>query len=359
MIDIGKGLGILLIVIGHSALFSGRHGGLDDFIKAFRLPFFFFISGTTFAIGMRTVRQVAWARADAWLKPYAVVVILAGLLSLMTKAGGGVEAILLGLLFSTGFTLSWTPIWFLPHLWLLYVSAAVLLRHGAVLVCTWPRRVVLLVMIAVAGYALMQQFDSVDENAVCRRIVRFGFDLFDCGLPFSADLLLLTGMFFLLGHFLAARVKAFRLNWSMLALLLAVTVAQDYYFGYTIDFNQRRYDSLLVSTLQAYCGIYIMLSVCSLLSRSAWLTRSLSYLGRGSLFILIFHGSFLLKLETWLARWIHDAYLAGSLAIILSIVIALGLWELTKRSAIASLLMLPRKHSNKLPLAAETKVTAA
>lgn len=343
MIDVGKGLGILLIVIGHNAILSASYSEAGDFLKTFRLPFFFFISGTTFAIGMRSVKEIAWLRADAWLKPCAVVVIVIGLLQVLLGSGT-METIFLGLLYGTGFTLTWTPTWFLPHLWLLYVSTAIFLTYGRPLTSTWPRRIVLLLFMSVAGYLVMQGFDSGKENPVCLRIVEFGPALFDCGLPFSADILLLTGVFFLLGHFLSSNVKAFHLNWLLLGLAFSAMLALHYYFGFTIDFNHRRYDSLFVSTLQALCGIYVMLSVCSLLNRSAVVSRVLSYLGRGSLFILIFHAWIMLKLDTLLPRWLNNGFLVAGISITTAIIVPLIFWELAKRNKAVSLLMLPRKR---------------
>lgn len=351
-LDVGKGVGILLIVLGHNALFVSEHGNLNDFIRSFNLPFFFFVSGVTFVLGTRSLKTVAWMRADALLKPCAVVIVLAGMLRVLSGAGG-VEEVLLGLLFGTGFTLLWTPIWFLPHLWLLNVSTAILLRHGVLYLRTWARRIGMLLLLAAAGYLVLLQFDSTADNPACLRMRTFTAALFDCGLPFSADLLLLTGVFFLLGHFLANRVRLMRHNWMLLSLVCAATLALHHFLGYTIDFNQRRYDSLLISTLQALCGIYMMLSVCSLLlSCFAPVGKVLSYLGRGSLFILIFHGSLMLKLEAWLPRWIDHAYLAVALAMAISVALSLMLWELSKRSRIGTLLMLPRKlrpQENSLP----------
>ena len=51
-IDIAKGLGILLIVLGHNRIFSIYEINLANFLGSFRLPFFFFIFGVTFSIAI-------------------------------------------------------------------------------------------------------------------------------------------------------------------------------------------------------------------------------------------------------------------------------------------------------------------
>jgi fucose 4-O-acetylase-like acetyltransferase len=343
MIDIAKGIGILLIVLGHDMTFAERFGGAGDLLKAFRMPFFFFISGSTFSLGQRTVSTIARERADAWLKPFAFTVLLFGLLNVFFGVST-VERMFLGLLYGTGYTLSPIAIWFLPHLWLLYVCCAALLRHGHGLLETWPRRLALLGFVAVAGYYFLDSFDSVSENAACRQINEFDWRLFDCGLPFSADFLPLTAVYFLLGYFLSAKVKAFRMHIVLFALAAVALVGSHFAFHYTIDLNSRRYDDLVISTLQALVGIYMMLNVSSLLTRSAVLSRMLTYIGRGSLFILLFHMPVMYNLPKLLHYSDRPSLLMAAVGIVASIVVPLAIWELVKRNRLASMLLLPRKR---------------
>jgi fucose 4-O-acetylase-like acetyltransferase len=342
MIDIAKGIGILLIVLGHDLTFAERFGGAGDLLKAFRMPFFFFISGATFSLGQRTVSTIAKERADAWLKPFAVTVLFFGLLNVFFGTAT-LERMFLGLVYGTGFTLSPIAIWFLPHLWLLYVCCAVLLRHGQGRLETWPRRIAFLSLVAVAGYFFLNTFDSVSENAACRQINEFDWRLFDCGLPFSADFLPLTAVYFLLGHFLSSMVKAFKLNIVLSGIAALMLVGSHYLFHYTIDLNSRRYDDLVVSTLQALVGIYMMLNVSSFLTRSAVLSRLLTYIGRGSLFILLFHMPVMYNLPKLIPHTGPSLLLAAA-GIAVSILVPLAIWEMVKRSKLASMLLLPKRR---------------
>jgi fucose 4-O-acetylase-like acetyltransferase len=343
MIDIAKGIGILLIVLGHDLTFAERFGGAGDMLKAFRMPFFFFISGSTFSLGQRTVSTIARERADAWLKPFAFTVLLFGLLNLFSGTGT-VERIFLGLVYGTGYTLSPIAIWFLPHLWLLYVCCAALLRYAHGLLGNWPRRVAFLTFVAVAGYYFLDSFDSVSENAACRRFSEFDWRLFDCGLPFSADFLPLTAVYFLLGHFLSAKVKAFKLQPVLFAAAVVALVSLHFLFHFTIDLNSRRYDDLVISTLQALVGIYMMLNVSSLLTRSAVLSRLLTYIGRGSLFILLFHMPVMYNLPKLLPPTGFPSLLLAAVGIVASILVPLAIWEMVKKNRLASMLLLPRRR---------------
>jgi len=340
MIDIAKGLGILLIVLGHNRIFAAGESSLANLLGSFRLPFFFFISGVTFSIAHRTLQTVAVERADAWLKPFAVAAIIAGGLKILVGKAT-IESVLLGIFFGTGFTLVWTAIWFLPHLWLLYFSTAALLIYGQRWVDTWPKRILLLVALVTAGYFLMGSFHTALENPSCKLKTQFDWSVFDCGLPFSADLLLLTACFFLLGNFLTVRVRAFAPNAALMVLCFSLLLLLHLSFGYRIDFNMRRYDDLLVSTVQALSGIYIMLCVCSMLVRSDWATRIFTYFGRGSLFILLFHMPIQYRVTDTLVLHMQNHWVVALIGFVVAVALPLLLWELTKRSRMLSLLFLP------------------
>lgn len=341
-IDIAKGLGIILIVLGHNPAFLFRFPDVADFLMAFRLPFFFFMAGVTFSAQTKTLKQVALQRADAWLKPVMVVVVISGLLHAVFGERSP-QTILLGLIYPAGFTLNPVPLWFLAHLWLLYVFSTLLLRADKLLLDSPLKRVVLLIALAAGGYYVMDAFVDASVVPACRNQSEFSASLLACGLPFSADLLLMTSFYFLLGNFLAARVKQFRVHlaWALVALV-AMAIFQ-FGFSYTIDFNLRHYDTPVATTLQALCGIYLMLCVCTLLCRIEPAARILRYFGAASLFILLFHVSILHTILPLLQRDIHSSVIIVALSVPLALCLPALMWELCKRSKVLSAIMLPRK----------------
>ena len=341
-IDIAKGLGIILIVLGHNQVFGFRFPDVRDFLTAFRLPFFFFMAGVTFSVGSKSLGEIALRRADAWLKPLVVVVLVTGLLD-TTLRGVTWESVFLGLAYPTGFTIDPLPLWFLAHLWLLYLFCTMLLKADGRLYDTVPKRVVLLLVLATSGYFLMNAFASASEVPACRVQTEFSTNLFQCGLPFSADILLLTSFYFLLGNFLSRHIKYFQINrvWALIAL--AAMAVFQFGFNFTIDFNLRHYDTLVLTTLQALCGIYLMLCACQLLSKVTVAAKILCYLGSASLFILLFHLSILHGLIPVLQRDIHSSVII----VLISLTVAAGvpaiLWEMCKHNKVMSALLLPRQ----------------
>ncbi len=282
-IDIARGIGILLIVLGHNDL-SEYHPFLHKFIYSFHIPLFFFLSGMFFK-PERPFRDLLKRRFDSLLKPFLFIVFAIYLF----EAGFGnmTFPVMLGRiaksLYANGFYLDWVQLWFVPHLFAvnLFAFAAwhALFKRIPRL---WLRLLILFGMLAL-GVATMKYFMPFSLAPFSERTLN--------GLPFSLDLVLASGFFFLLGYevnqkplgnFLASPLATL----GLFGLLIAFNLLTDA----PIDFNTRTYSSLWVNTAEALIGICLVLSLSKLVEdHSTWLTRLFSYLGRISLVILIFH----------------------------------------------------------------------
>jgi fucose 4-O-acetylase-like acetyltransferase len=122
-----------------------------------------------------------------------------------------------------------------------------------------------------------------------------------------------------------------------------VFVALHFYFDDTIDLNERVYDSAIVSTMEAATGIYITLSVASLLQNFTSFRKLLAYLGSGTLFILIFHDFLQTRAFDALSEISSYVYLNSIGSLAWSIIVSLILWEVTKRQRFLARLLLPQK----------------
>jgi polysaccharide biosynthesis protein PslL len=171
LLDNAKALGIVLVVLGHSWLMQEPLRDVNVVLGSFRLPFFFFISGAIFPVS-RGVRNIAWQRADAWLKPFFVVVVAMGLWHAI-RGAGSLEKTLVQLAFGTGFTLEWGPMWFLPHLWLLCVLSAAFLNGPGRLLRTSPSKVLFLLILGLLGYTVLHKFGNGRHVSVCSDIGKF------------------------------------------------------------------------------------------------------------------------------------------------------------------------------------------
>ncbi len=349
-IDIAKGLGIVLVVLGHSWVVRDK-GELFRVIFSFHMPLFFFLAGV-FINGKVVLKAFVGAKAHALLKPYFSTLLLFGLL----KAGGAfamnknanfdLAGYLQGLLYATGNTIAWEVMWFLPHLFVASVAALCVIQVLEANSAKAPNWLAMCAAIFLAaGVYCMGMFwqpaAPVDTHFVGVRGMP--------GLPWSVDLLPVTAAFVLAGYLLRQQIKA--ISFSPLGLLLAVLVFAGCHVLYdeTIDLNLRVYGAFAVSTIQAFSGIYMVLCVAALLANASSfallerLSRAIAYVGAGSLFILIFHVAIQWQVFNALSKFSQNLFLNWAIGLAAGIVVPLLFWEFAKRSKAASALMLPQQ----------------
>jgi fucose 4-O-acetylase-like acetyltransferase len=139
------------------------------------------------------------------------------------------------------------------------------------------------------------------------------------GLPFSLDLVLISGFFFILAYELnQTQYASFLENlWLLLIAALALTFLV-WYFPAKIDFNIRWFDSLPINTIEALLGILVIVAMSKQMERISMLSSVFKYLGQASLIILIFQvpiqdywGQKLLALTNNLSFSYWVSFLAG------------------------------------------------
>ncbi len=279
-IDIAKGIGILLVVLAHNDL-QAFAPFLHQFIYAFHMPLFFFLSGLFFKpeIGFLELLK---KRFDSLLKPYFFSIFLIYFFALFFDKIG-LAVILLRLakaVYANGFFLDWVAMWFLPALFTMNLVAFGFYWLFGRFSSPWPRWVGLAAMLGV-GILTLDTF--VPFNLFFLGEVK--------GLPFSLDLALVGGFFFILGREVYRQVPEgwFGSLWMLIGSavglfgLMLVSPA-------TIDLNIRRWDDPLINMIEALAGIVFILAVSWRLARGpGWLVSFFSYMGRISIVILIFH----------------------------------------------------------------------
>lgn len=337
-IDISKGLGILLVVLGHNPLVWQEKGELYRVIFSFHMPLFFFLSGVFLNPGKGwgdTVRE----KADALLKPYLVTLVPLIVLGAVFKAeplGAG----LMGLLYGTGRSIAWDPLWFLPHLMLVTLISWILANVVFGRMRSESLKLLLILGMLVTGILSIKAFWPLHVRL-------FGTEQVLFGLPWSVDVLAVTTFYYLLGHLLARRVMDFRPTLPSTLLAAGLFLSCHLFWDQTIDLNNRRFDGLIAPLVASVCGIQLMLSAAHVLSGQVLLRRGFATLGAASLFVLVFHWFFqgkaiglMIKLGLGSNTWaLLIAFLIGSVCPVL-------LWRLVRGSRHLSALYLPRKAAH-------------
>jgi len=191
-IDIAKGIGIVLVVMGHNdfALISPFAHKL---IYSFHMPMFFFMSGMFFRPDV-PFWSFLWNRFNRVLKPFFAILLLIYFASISFSKVSLVVATrrLLKAMYGNGHYLDWVQLWFLPHLFVVSLFAYLffkVVKSNQIYKVRW----VILTVIYIAGVFSMNYFWPFEFNLFGRTFVLYG-------LPFSIDLVLVSGFFFIFGY---------------------------------------------------------------------------------------------------------------------------------------------------------------
>jgi len=282
------------------------------------------------------------SKSGSILKPYFVVM---GCLGIMKLVAGHESAMSFAydLLYATGSTVAWPPIWFLPYLFLTFAFTWLIVKLFSSRLGT-PLRSGLVsasVLLLIGYLALKFQATMVNESGVLGKN-----EIPE--LPWSMDLLFIGSAYFILGHVLAEYVINFKPKsvWSLIAAFIFGSL--HYFFDDTVDLNLRVYGNLLICTLQAISAIYIVLVLSKFLDTFEKIRRLFCYIGSGSLFILIFHWPVQRKLFDVLQSISdHQDTIAinGAVAFLCGIMVPLMIWEMTKRLHWMSAILLPKNSA--------------
>jgi len=339
-IDIAKGLGILLVVLGHNWIIDHDHGLIFQLIFSFHMPLFFLLGGV-FLSTAGGLPEFIRNKADTLLKPYLVVLALFGIYQIVIgfTTPGKYYA---GMLYGVGSTIAWAPLWFLTSLFVTLIFARLLVPALTRIGRAPASLLVAVLALFLLGAWSIGQFTSLDSNVHPLLGLMFGPDKQIRGLPFNLDLLPLSAAFLLTGYLLREQIRnpVFKPAHLLVALLLLVGL--NLLFRYETDLNLRQYGHWLITPVRALSGIYVVISL-SVLINDRWRLAALplAYLGRISLFILIFHGYVEWNLIGKLTGRLHlGAYPQALLGLVAAIVLPAMLFEITRRTPLA-LFMLP------------------
>ena len=322
-IDVAKGIGILLVALAHAdvSLFSPY---LHKFIYSFHMPLFFFLSGYFFN-PETPFWKLLKRRFNSVLKPYLFTIFLIYLVSISFTNMRFATAFgrILKSIYATGYYIDWVQLWFLPSLFVTSLFAFLLYRSVLFRINNrYIRWGILLGMQAVA-VAFLDAFYPYSLTLLGK-----DYELF--GLPFSLDLVLLSGFFYILGVEIryASSEENFGNPW-MLSGTAAGLILLTLLFPQRIDFNTRLFESFPINTAEAILGILLTLAVSKQIDlRTTRLASALKYIGQASLFILIFHvpvQEFWAPKILFVTNWQVFSILSG---FVISILVSLGFYRI-------------------------------
>ena len=322
--DIAKGIGILLIVYGHSWFVANSLELQYPIIASFILPLFFFLSGVFFKPEQPFV-EMAVRKADGLLKPFFFTMLVYVLVRDVLR-GQPLLPDVGGVLYASVDTIPWQALWFLPHFWVAILFSWLMLRLIQRLKLSLPVSCLLIVVQLLIGIRVLPWFWQIP--------VTVGGQTWTLpGLPFGLEITLISSTYFIYGYLLRDWLR--RHEGSLLTLVISVVLfaAVFLYSHDTMDLAQRRYDHWLWTSLLAVIGVYASWSLARVLMVSALITRAMTYIGQSTLILLIFHGEIQHKTFDLMERLGLHAFIAACIGFVVAVVVPLLIGEVIKRVA--------------------------
>ena len=282
-LDIARGIGILLVVLGHND-FEALSVFVHQVIYSFHIPLFFFLSGYFINISIPFF-DFFKKRFNSLLKPFLFTIFLIYFTSVSFEKMGFNTAVtrIVKALYGTGHYIDWVQLWFLPELFVVSLYAFLFITLVSKLQNRWIRWGILLATLALS-LPFLKTFYPFPISI-------FGKEYELYGLPFGLDLVFLSGFYFILGN--EVRQVTSEKTFDSLFIFLGTGIGLlvlNLLFTYEIDFNIRQYDAFLVNTAEAIFGILFILALSRQIEmHSPRLASVFKYLGNISLIILLFH----------------------------------------------------------------------
>lgn len=343
IVDIARGIGILLVVFGHNGIVLDSPGELYEVIYSFHIPLFFFLSGI-FLNPSQSFKKVFLSRADSLLKPYFVIMSCVGIAVVIFRNKSPLQYLFLmlwgslsSIIEATGTYFGsyvWCVLWFLPHLFATYIVSwfiACKTKHFSRF-----KKGLVAGLLLVLGLVCI---GSINNNFISSFLPSLA-------LPFSGNIIFISSSFLLSGHYLSTSACKFKIS---IPLFISTTLGflyLHYLFDANIDFAKYIYSNPIISSLEAFLGIYVVFHLSASIEKLPKIGSWLSVIGSKSLFILLFHWLFQALTLRILAKANQDFYyLNNIIAFVMAISLSLATLSFVERSKLMAILLLPYKFN--------------
>ncbi|WP_292388495.1 acyltransferase family protein [Methanosarcina sp. UBA5] len=299
-IDVTKGIGILLVILGH----SNFDQSFLAIIHAFNMPLFFFISGYLYHYE-KYKRQPSYFISQKFKRlvvPYFVTNIiilctftLLSFFKLNSFSSNSALKPLIGVFYGNGAPLNpptqFTNLLSVPSWFLLGLFCASLILY-------------------IIAYS-HEHYGLIFSSLLSFLVILFGFKISkSVFLPWSFDIACVSMIFMFPGYLFkyskVNRLHNYKVNWlhnckvnwlpdksknnfydfSFILLFLVIISANG-----SVDMNTRLYSNLLFFSIAGLLGTYLTIRFAKNISKKeTFLTKTLVYLGKYSIVILLYHG---------------------------------------------------------------------
>lgn len=276
LIDIVKGIGIILVIIGHCNHFFTYESKPIVLIYGFHMPLFIFVSSILVFLTLDkniSVKDFCYKKCESIMRPYIIGCILSIAITCMLSGIIPQKEYLIGIFMGETVTgdLSFNlPLWFLP---MLFCSNFI-------------------------TYMVLKRTKKIDLKYIITSVLcgSIGFMAIKTGKfhLWNLDIALLCQVFSLTG------ILTYKYIWNkiseckMSAIFILILIFLIIYvpvciYNTRVDLNARRINNLILFLLNSHLGIGISLLIAEVIRRCNFIGSLFVLIGRNSLGILIWH----------------------------------------------------------------------
>lgn len=319
-IDVAKGMGILLVLLGHNVVANLNDRGLFYLVGSFHMPLFFAVSGILLS-EKRGFKDQLIACLKNILYPYFTLTVAFEASRLFAKfiwegVAGVDQWCDAALRAMSGVDQRNSPMWFLPALFISMIAGYSVVRLTSMAGRAAPIvGGVFSVLFYVCWYVFLRPHQSG---------VRVDFSPW----PWSFDLLPLTTSFVLLG-WSTRQIWGGRIE-LIFFIALAVFVCVYGFLRPLTDINARLASDAFSCFVCAASGSAMVVALGYIISGAGKAAEALAYLGRASLFVMVFHYVPETQIGSFLTPRV-GVYGAGWVSFIVALVVSLAGYEVARR----------------------------
>ncbi len=299
--DVAKGIGILLVVIGHNI----PQGSLHEFIYSFHMALFLVVSGLVIKheslMNLKTVRQIAFKdrKMLAYFLFYSLIYILFDLVVRVLLLKSASLHLIFWDFYQTVTFFGISVLWFISALFLAKVLAIRILANEFRL--SINVLIILIILIGIGGVNyIMPSYIGMS-----------GLKLVGYYPVVAITRTLLMVAFLMMGYLLRPVILFFViLNKSyvgavLCASLLVLNALFSPYTG-TVDYHYLLLGNVPVTLVLGLTGSIGVLGLSSLIVKASVGAKAFVFFGKNSLFVMVTHEYFLLYgTGNLLIRWFH------------------------------------------------------
>lgn len=292
-IDMAKGIGIILVVIGHTEFTSPN---LITWISSFHMPLFFIISGILFAhtkVFQKDGKTFICNKLKTILVPYAFFSVISIIASAILDYDSFPEDLVISLLQTVSFN-GIAVLWFLPALFLSEAIFFRLTKHTS-------SRIIIVSVLEISVF-------SIIGNELYHRFYTITGEYLNLLISYMITVMIRTGIaisFLAIGYYAYRLFLVKILQRGIYWILAGASLALNLCIGLSncrVDLNQLVLGNYILYYLAAFFGSMCVICIC----RALPYIRPLIYVGENSLIIMVTHGN---------CRFLGICYAIGRLAV--------------------------------------------